>query len=133
MSGPLPLALALMAVLALVALTHWLGFRGTGKLTGRDHAIALAHALPGGFAPVEVAISRDACGALLRDASGRVAIIAPVGVHFIVRLPACPLAIRPLGEGLLEVRGEDFSATLELGEDSSRWQAILSALPGEKR
>ncbi|MXO70920.1 hypothetical protein [Alteraurantiacibacter buctensis] len=126
MSGPLPLALALLAVLALVALAHWLGFSRAAKLSGPDHATALAQSLPGGFSPVDLAISRDGGGALLRDASGQVAIIAPVGAHFVVRLPANRFYARPAGKGLIEVRGEDFAALLDLGEEGARWLAILS-------
>lgn len=127
MTGPLPMALALLALLVLVALAHRLGFSASGKLTGPDHAAALAQGLPGGFDPVEIILSRDSRGALLREANGRVAIVVPVGAHFFVRSAAEHWRVRMATSGRLEVRGGDLSAQLDLGDQSARWVAILDA------
>lgn len=131
MGGPLPLALALIAVLALIALAHGLGFTGSARLTGPDHAIALAQSLPGGFTPSQITLARDGSGALLRDAPGRVAIIAPVGVHFLARIATPGWQVQLTSDGRLDLRGEDFATSLDLGPEADHWFAVLTKRSGD--
>lgn len=132
MSGPLPLAVALFAVLALVLLTYLLGFTQGARLAGPEHAATLAQSLRGGFAPCDIVIARDGGGALLHEREGRVAVIAAVGAHFVVRQAEPGWSVREAGAGYLAVDGGDFSAILDLGNDSRRWEAILAGQVGTR-
>lgn len=132
MSGPLPLAVALFAVLALVLLTYLLGFTRSGKLAGPGHAVSLAQSLRGGFDPCDIVLSLDGCGALLHEREGRVAVVAAVGAHFVVRQAETGWSVSEAGTGRLVVKGSDFSAIFELGEDTPRWEAILAGQVGAR-
>lgn len=129
MSGPLPLALALFAVLALVGLSHVLGFNQSSALGGPDHAKALAQSLPGGFSPRDVLMAQDSKAALLRDQRGRVALVAPMGAHFLVREAEASWQVRQGHSGRLTIRGSDFSADVDPGSEGASWLAILADLP----
>lgn len=126
MSGPVPLALSLVAVLALIGLTYALGFARRGTLSGSDHAFSLAQSLPGGFLPAEIILARDGCGAVLRDRDGRLAVIAPIGAHFLVRPVERGLHVRRSHSGAVAIQGRDFFAELDLGGDGDAWFALLA-------
>ncbi len=130
MGGPLPLALALLAVMALVALTHWLGFTGAGRLAGPDEAASLAQSLPGGFTPSRITLAREGAGALLRDRQGRVAVIAPVGAHFLVRSQGPSWQVKRTTDVHLDLRGADFAAILDLGPETDHWFTVLAGSSG---
>lgn len=121
MSGPMPLALALAAVLALILLTHWLGFSRGATLSSTDEAAELAQCLPGGFAPTEAVLAKDRRAALLRDELGKVVLVAPVGAHFLVRSVEVGWAIRQSDTARLQIEGSDFTAELSLGPACQHW------------
>lgn len=125
-SGPVPLALSLVAVLALIGLAHVLGFSRRGTLAGSDHASSLAQGLPGGFLPCEIILARDGSGAVLRDRDGRLAVITPIGAHFVVRPVEPGIELRRLHRGAVALRGRDFSAELDLGSDGEDWIGLLA-------
>lgn len=126
MSGPVPLALSLVAILALIGLAYLLGFNRRGTLAGPDHAVLLAQSLPGGFLPSSIILARDGGGALLRDQLGRLAVIAAVGAHFLIRPFEPGWLVRRSDGGALTIKGRDFSAELDLGGDGEAWFAILA-------
>ena len=130
MAGLLPVVLALVAVLALVGLTRWLGFDRRGVLPGPQQASALAQTLPGGFRVAEVIVARDGRGALLRDAQDRIALVAPIGAHFLVRMAESGWHLRREGGDGLAISGKDFSTFLDLGPDCDPWHALLSRQAG---
>lgn len=121
MGGPLPLAVALLAVLALIGLTRLLGFVARPALSGADEAHALAQSIPGGFIPVQTMVATDGDGALLRDAAGRIAVVAPIGAHFLVRLNEGNWTVRVSPEGQLAISGTDFACQLMLGVAAREW------------
>ena len=129
MSGPLPLALALVAVLALIGLSRVLGFNRSGALGGADHATALVQNLPGGFAPHDILFAQDSRGALLRDIRGRVALVAPMGAHFLVREAEPGWQVLQGNAGRLIIRGSDFTVDINPGIAAASWLAILAGLP----
>lgn len=131
MAGPLPLAVALLAVLGLVLLAHALGFSRRAVLTGPDEALALVQSLPGGFVPGDMILDRQGGGAVLRDRHGRIAVVAPVGVHFLARLADGSWHVAGGADGKVAIRGSDFSAQLDLGADGPRWLALLAGPQAE--
>ncbi len=131
MSGPLPFALALLAVAALILLTRVLGFRRQGTLGGTEEAEALAQSLPGGFLPVRITIAHGGDGALLCDGAGRVAVVAAVGAHFLVRMADKSWAVHQVSDGRLAVAGGDFSCQLQLGNAHDEWFATLRNILSE--
>lgn len=132
MGGPLPLALALSAVVALVALTHLLGFTRERRLESCEQAAGLAQCLHGGFSPIGIILAQDGRGALLRDREGRVAVIAPVGAHFLARILKPGVQVKRMADGRVDLRGLDFAATLDLRQDADHWFSVLTAGPGAR-
>lgn len=129
MGGPLPLAVALLAVLALIGLTRMLGFVVRPALAGAGEAESLAHSIPGGFASVHTDLATDGAGALLRDASGRIAVIAPIGAHFLVRLNEGDWVVQEAPDGQLAITGGDFACRLALDGTARQWLGALNG-PG---
>lgn len=130
MAGLLPVVLALFAVLALVGLTRWLGFSRPAVLAGPEQARALAQSLPGGFRVADVIVARDRRGALLRDAQDRLALVAPIGAHFLVRTAETGWHLAREDGGRLAISGKDFSTIIDLGPDCGTWHALLSRQTG---
>src|SRR5688572_17886213 len=126
MGGPLPLALTLLAVMGLIGLVHLAGFVAQPSLDGMTEAAELARGLPGGFVATEVALAEDGRGALLCDAQGRVAVVAPLGAHFVVRLRDQDWRVAREFPGQLSITGRDFSCSLRLGAREPPW---LGAFP----
>lgn len=87
MSGQfIQFGLSLIAVLAIVACAHWLGFSREGRIESEDEARELFLLAAGGFEPVEVAVDAEGLGAIGKDQSGRLAMLVPHGNRFVVRL-----------------------------------------------
>lgn len=124
MDGLLPLLGAGIAVIALVALSGWLGFRGVPRLEGATEAAALAQALPGGFSAVRCAVDDQASGALLADAGGRVALVGSHGAHFIVR-EVDGSSSASCNDGVIAISATGLRARLELGAEASGWMERL--------
>lgn len=129
MDGLLPLIGAGLAVLALVALSAWLGFRGQPRLGGSDEAVALAAELSRGFAASRLALDRDGAAALVEDAQGRIALVAPHGAHFIAREigPATRLV---RDDDALSISIGSLQARLVLGEEARDWEAAIARAIG---
>lgn len=121
MGGPLPLAVALLAVMGLVGLVHLLGFGEDPSLAGTREAEEIAQTLPGGFVATETVLAKDGSGALLRDASGRIAVVAAIGSHFLARLLEYDWAVALADNGQLAIAGEDFSCRLSLDGSAPHW------------
>lgn len=121
MDGPLPLAVVFFAVLGLIGLTRALGFVARPVLSGPDEAHGLAQSISGGFIPVQTIVATDGGGALLRDGAGRIAIIAPIGAHFLVRLNDGSWIVRQAPDGQVAISGTDFACRLALGSAAQQW------------
>lgn len=127
MSGVVPLILSLVAVLVLIGFVHVLGFSQRGILAGPDHAVLLAQNLPGGFHPSDIILARDGGGALLCDQQGRLAVVAPIGTHFVVRPVEPGWQVRKLDGGTVAIRGDDLSAEFELDDERGAWFGLLAS------
>lgn len=125
MEGPLPLAVALLAVIALIGLTRLLGFVARPSLSGADEAEALAQAIPGGFNSTHTDLATDGAGALMHDAEGRIALVAPIGTHFYVRLDQGDWVAEQASNGQLAITGRDFACRLAMDGNAARWAAAL--------
>ncbi|MBH5321537.1 hypothetical protein [Aurantiacibacter sediminis] len=77
---------SLLAILALVALVHFLGFSRGGVLQTDSDAEGFFRLAAGGFAPLDIAINDQRTGALARDANGRLAVLLAHGGSFIARV-----------------------------------------------
>ncbi|MEO5707603.1 MAG: hypothetical protein ABIT10_10630 [Alteraurantiacibacter sp.] len=121
MDGPLPLAAALLAVVALIGLARVLGFVARPLLSGPGEAEELAQTLPGGFISCRTELVSDHSGALLRDASGRIAVVAPVGAHFLVRLYDGDWSVTQAPDGQILIAGADFSCRFRLDRGAQNW------------
>lgn len=118
---------SLAAVAFLVLLAWRLGFTGIPRLEDEAHARTLALDVPGGFEAVAVTLDRSGHAALLRDAAGRIVLVAPAGAHFIARLLAPGTAVTREGERLT-VSAQRVSATLDLGRVADDWAEAITAL-----
>jgi len=126
MGGTLPLALSLLAVAALIGLARWLGFVKQGRLADFREAEELADSLPGGFRAVATVLDQSGAGALLRDAMGRIAVVAPKGAHFIIRLVAPGWRAQIIGADVIQLSGPDSACRLTIGPAASDWlDAVL--------
>jgi hypothetical protein len=126
MDGPWQLALALPAVIALIALTRLLGFTARPVLAGFEEVRALVQSLPGGFAASRIDLAIDGGGALARDAAGRVAVVAPIGAHFLVRLNDGGWIARSAPGGQLAITGSDFACSLALDARAGDWLEAIT-------
>lgn len=119
MGGPLPLLLAALAVSGLVALAWAAGFRGNAQLENEAEARELAANLPGGFAGRDVLLSADRRHALVSEARGRLALIAPHGAHFTALLCTDATAEEEAGHLVLRLRGR--TCQIDAGERAGAW------------
>lgn len=67
---------SLVGVLFVVQLARWMNLGGDVRIRDEDHAGALADEAMCGFVPVAVGLDKARIGALVRDAQGRVMLIA---------------------------------------------------------
>jgi len=118
---------SLVAVAFLVILAWRLGFDGAPQLEGEAHARSFAHDVPGGFDPVDIAMDRSGHAALLRDAAGRLVLVAPAGAHFVAR-PLPPDTTVASEAGRLVVSASGVSVSLELGQAADDWEQAIAAL-----
>ena len=117
---------SLAAVAFLVVLASRLGFTGSPRLADEAQARSLAQTVPGGFDAVAVALDQSARAALLRDAAGRIVLVAPSGAHYVARLLAPGTnAIRD-GESLI-VSARGFATSLDV-ESADDWVRAIAAL-----
>lgn len=77
---------SLVAILALVALAHFLGFSSGGKLVSEEEAADFLRLAAGGFEPREVVLDKDGRGALAIDRQGNCAVLKAHGNHFVARV-----------------------------------------------
>ncbi|WP_271078936.1 hypothetical protein [Aurantiacibacter sp. MUD61] len=91
---------SLLAILALVALVHFLGFSRGGLLQTEGDAEEFFRLAAGGFVPVDIAICDERTGALARDADGRLAVLLAHGGTFIARVLGDEASIGREGERL---------------------------------
>ena len=117
---------SLAAVAFLVLLAWRLGFAGSPRLEDEAHARSLAQEVPGGFDAVAVALDQSARAALLRDAAGRIVLVAPSGAHYVARLLAPGTTAIRDGESLA-VSARGFATNLNL-ESAGDWVRAIAAL-----
>jgi len=121
---------SLAAVALLVFGAYRLGFVREARLAGEEEARDIAGLAPRGFEPVALALDRDGRGALLRDAAGRIVLLAPHGAHFVVRELDPPARAQAHG-GMLSLMCERHTTSLvslDLGDSAPDWAARISAL-----
>jgi hypothetical protein len=122
--GLLSLFGAGLAVLALIGLSAWLGFRGQQRLDGPEEAFDLAGELRG-FTPCRLALDRNGEAALVSDTRGRIALVAPHGAHFIAR-EIGPEARLGRKEGELSIAIGAMRVSLALGDEAVEWESLVS-------
>jgi hypothetical protein len=115
------------AVLFLIGLAWRFGFRGKPQLEDEGRARSLAQAVSGGFDAVAVALDRSGHAALLRDAAGRIVLVAPSGAHFVARVLPAGTTVTREGE-LLGVSVQGGSVSLDLGQAADDWANTITAL-----
>ncbi len=116
----------ILGIALLVMVARGFGFARQARLADAAEAGRIAaEALPG-FRPAEVALAADARGALVAAGDGRVALVAPLGDRWVVRL-ANGAATEVAGDTLtLRLREFLFPATrLELGPAAALWAQRL--------
>jgi hypothetical protein len=122
---------SLIAIFALTGLCKWLGLGGEARIKDVRHAKKIAFDALYGFKASDVVIDRARYSALVRDKSGRHALIRAQGVHFVARL------VRPPVEGRLDhklltidLQEPDFApVTLNLGDEAQYWASGLRHIP----
>lgn len=120
-------AASLLAVLALVGLTWLLGFRQQARLASVDEARELMRLAPGGFEPVELAVDAQGCGAIGRDAGGRLLVLAPHGNRFVAWEVAANGSLHRDGSRL-EVGFDNRRLAIDLGAAAADWIAADSSV-----
>jgi hypothetical protein len=133
LGGPLPLAVAFLAVLALIGFARLLCFADRTSLSGAGEAHGLAQSIPGGFIPIQTTEATDGAGALLRDATGRIAVVAPIGAHFFVRLNEGDWIVEESPAGQLSIFGKDFACQMALGSAAQQWLEAINGGGGAAR
>ena len=115
----------ILAVISLALFARALGFATAPILDAATARVEAAAALLG-FVPGEVALDAAGRGALVAARDGRLALVRPLGDHWVVRLldnAAVELAPPHLTLRLSEPM---FAPTrLDLGGDAARWAAKL--------
>lgn len=121
---------SLVAVALLVMGVSRLGFAREARLAGEEEAREIASHAPGGFVPVAIALDREGRGALLRDAGGRIVLLAPHGAHFIVQDLGEGAIVHLNGSRLAVTHGTASKArvTLDVSDDARDWADRLPAL-----
>lgn len=115
----LQLAGSAVAVGALMAFAHWLGFSSEAKLSDEAEARALFQLMAGGFDPLEIAIDAHGCGAIARNAAGALAVLRPHGGRFMSQ--KLPLQAQlSAQDGALHIYTVP-PLELHLGEEAARW------------
>lgn len=115
------------AVAFLVVLAWKLGHAAPPELADETHARLLAEEVPGGFDAIAVALDRSRGAALLRDAAGRIVLIAPAGAHFVARRLGPGSRAACEGSRLI-VSGGGAAASLDLGGEAADWADAIGRL-----
>ena len=119
---------SLAAVSLMIVLAWRLGFSGLPEIADEAEAVAVADGLHGGFRAVETLLDHGRHAALLRDASGRIAIVYPHGAHFVARLLDSSARAHREGETLI-VTAAGRTTKLELdAAKATDWAAAIDRL-----
>lgn len=120
---------SLAAILALAAIAWALKLGPERKLASEEEARAAANEAVDGFAPVKLALDKDGRGALLSDASGRVLLLRPHGVHFAGRI-LTPAAEARVDDGVLVIDTAEkrYGAARLTLEDAPAWVKQIEAI-----
>lgn len=105
---------SLVAILALTGLAVWLKLGGQPTIADAAEAAKLAGESMDGFAPVASAVSDDGTAALLRNAEGRILLLAPHGNRFYARLLTGTARTEPTDRGLRITAGERWLRPVDL-------------------
>lgn len=128
-AGLVQFAGSVLAVLLLVIVAWRLRLGGDPRIADEADARELADNALCGFDAVDVALDCAGRGALLRDAEGRIILLAPHGNRFVGRLLDAGARARIDGERLVITAGERrlAPAALELA-DAAAWCREIEAL-----
>lgn len=120
MSGVVVQFLGSLAAIVAIVLVAWLlGFKQAARLTSEAEARELFRLAPGGFEPVAIDLDVKGRAAIARDQTGRIAVLAPHGNHFVFRLLAAESSIMARGDSLtIECLPE---LRLSLGDSAGVW------------
>ncbi|WP_305097389.1 hypothetical protein [Croceibacterium aestuarii] len=118
---------SLVAVASLTWLAFRFGFSGRPQFHDGAEAERLADEISGGFRPVATLLSASRSAALLRDEDDRLALVAPSGAHFVVRLlsPSSSIVRR---SDLLEVRDGKVTGEFSVDAEMLEWERALARL-----
>ncbi|GAB5348897.1 hypothetical protein [Alteriqipengyuania sp. 357] len=126
---------SLVAILVLAGIARALKLGGAPEIADEDHAMRLAREADSGFTPAEAARSRDASGAILADAQGRIMVLRRHGAHFAARVLQPGARARAEGDLLVVATTERRfgEVTLALGQAARTWESRIEALgsPGD--
>lgn len=112
--------ISLIGVAALALASRLIaGRRQSDAFCSADFSHLLA-VLPGGFSVNRSVLDQNSRSALVLDAGGRVAIVAPVGDHYFARL-ADATWLTTISDGKLIITGPDFSAAFDAAGDAPGW------------
>lgn len=120
---------SLLAVLFLILVAWRLRLGDGARIADEAEARELADNAVCGFAAVEIALDREGQGALLRDAAGRVLLLAPHGNKFAGRLLDAHATASVEGNRLLVATGERRFARRSLAvPDPEAWCRAIESL-----
>ncbi|MDE2595779.1 MAG: hypothetical protein KGL44_02755 [Sphingomonadales bacterium] len=123
---------SLIGVLLLWQFANGLGLGGDPRIRDEAEARRLAGEAICGFDARDVALDRAGCGALLRDATGRVLLLRRHGSHFAARLLDSHAGVR-LDRQFLTIATSDphfGTVTLDLGAGAQEWAGSFRRLGG---
>ena len=124
MSGQLLVFGGSLAGVALLILAAWLLRLGRGaRIADEAEARELADNALLGFDAQDVGLDAKGRGALLRDASGQILLLAPHGAHFVARLIDPSIGATRQGTRIVVL-----GIPLELGPAAGAWAERLSVL-----
>jgi hypothetical protein len=120
---------SLAAVAFLVLLAWRLRLGGEPEIAGETEARELADNALCGFQATEIALDRAGRGALLRDAAGRIVLLAPHGNRFVGRLLDARASARLRDDRLEVTTGERrFAAAVLDIANAAAWCRAIDAL-----
>lgn len=120
---------SLVAILALAGIARWLKLGPEPRLKNEAEARIAADEAVSGFEPVAIGLDRMGCGAVMRDAAGRVLLLRPHGGHFAGRLLTGEARALRDGDTLEIDTGEKrYGAVRLVLEDAGAWARAIEAV-----
>lgn len=120
---------SLLAILALAGIARWLKLGPEPRLNDEESARIAADEAVSGYEPVAIGMDRLGCGAVMRDAEGRVLLLRPHGVHFAGRILTSEASAIREGDTLEIDTGEKrYGAVRLVLDDAGAWAQAIDAV-----